>query len=133
MMLINGQSIIQTYLTVSGFLLSVQFFEFIEKQPKFNIHYLWKGVLYRYIRLFPVYAFLIFYNTTWLLKMQDGPVWNHEVEPERYNCRKNWWTNLLFINNQVHRTEPVNCCITLLMNFFKENVFLCSVFNKAGI
>lgn len=111
MMLINGQSIIQTYLTVSGFLLSVQFFEFIEKQSKFNIHYLWKGVLYRYVRLVPVYAFLIFYNATWLLKMQDGPIWNHEVEPEQTYCRRNWWTNLLFVNNYVHRTEPVSLCV----------------------
>lgn len=107
MMLINGQSIIQTYLTVSGFLLSIQFFEFIEKQTNFNIHYLWKGVLYRFVRLVPVYAFLIFYNATWLLKMQDGPVWNHEVETERTFCRRNWWTNLLFVNNYVHRTESV--------------------------
>lgn len=109
MMLINGQSIIQTYLTVSGFLLSIQFFEFIEKQTKFNIHYLWKGVLYRYVRLVPVYAFLIFYNATWLLKMQDGPAWNHEVEMEQTFCRRNWWTNLLFVNNYVHRTEAVIC------------------------
>ncbi|KAJ8927009.1 hypothetical protein NQ314_020572 [Rhamnusium bicolor] len=44
-------------------------------------------------------------NTTWLRHLGTGPNWNHVVGQEYLQCRKNWWTNLLYINNYI---DPEN-------------------------
>ncbi|XP_061496527.1 O-acyltransferase like protein-like, partial [Anopheles gambiae] len=56
--------------------------------------------------LTPVYAFVILLHATWLLKLQTGPLWRWGAETEQTFCRRNWWTNLLYINNYVHADEP---------------------------
>lgn len=58
-------------------------------------------------RLTPVYMFLILFNATWLVRLQNGPLWPHITDTERTFCRANWWTNLFYINNIVAVSEPV--------------------------
>ncbi|ETN67035.1 hypothetical protein AND_001167 [Anopheles darlingi] len=57
-------------------------------------------------RLTPVYAFVILFHATWLLKLQYGPIWRWGAETEQVFCRRNWWTNLLYINNYVNADQP---------------------------
>ncbi|KXJ81468.1 hypothetical protein RP20_CCG019556 [Aedes albopictus] len=64
------------------------------------------ATVYRYVRLTPVYAYVILLHATWLVRMQDGPRWKLGVETERAFCRRNWWTNLLYVNNYVHADQP---------------------------
>lgn len=58
-------------------------------------------------RLTPAYAFILLLHATWLPKLQDGPLWPRGAEVERNFCRRNWWTNLLYVNNYVNADEPV--------------------------
>ena len=57
--------------------------------------------VHRYLRLTPVYAFVLFFTWFLIMHLGDGPnykaqwiggvAWN--------NCEKYWWTNFLYINN----------------------------------
>lgn len=53
---------------------------------------------------------MVFFNATMLLKMTSGPVWPHYADNERSHCRRNWWTNILYVNNFIAAREPV--CVT---------------------
>ena len=57
--------------------------------------------IHRYLRLTPVYAFVLFF--TWFLSMHlaNGPRYNSQWEGGYawQLCDKYWWTNLLYINN----------------------------------
>lgn len=108
MILINGHTVIQTYFAISGFLLSVQFMDYKESQKVFHLSYFFKAIFYRYVRLTPVYAFMILFHATLLIDVQSGPLWKHVAETERSFCRSHWWTNLLYVNNYVHVGEPVS-------------------------
>uniref|UniRef100_A0A8D8L8R5 Nose resistant to fluoxetine protein 6 n=6 Tax=Culex pipiens TaxID=7175 RepID=A0A8D8L8R5_CULPI len=105
---INGGQILQTFFLFSGFLLSLHFFNTRTQLRGRSLG--WGVVLvvvfYRFVRLTPVYAYVLLLHATWLAKFQDGPLWKRGVDPERYFCRKNWWTNLLYANNYVHVEEP---------------------------
>ncbi|XP_062550134.1 nose resistant to fluoxetine protein 6-like [Armigeres subalbatus] len=107
MMLTGGVQITQTFLAISGFLLTVLVMNYAEKRKsKPGLLFLLKATVYRYVRLTPVYAFVIFLHATWLSKMQDGPRWKVGSETERVFCRRNWWSNLLYINNYVNADQP---------------------------
>lgn len=59
-----------------------------------------------YFRITPVYAFVIFFASTWLIRMGEGPFWKNYAEIEYTFCRRNGWTNLLFINNFMSYDQP---------------------------
>ena len=52
----------------------------------------------RYIRLFPLYAFVIFVLVNFLPFMSTGSLFS-EMILQVEHCHKYWWTNLLYINN----------------------------------
>uniref|UniRef100_A0A182LZY6 Acyltransferase 3 domain-containing protein n=1 Tax=Anopheles culicifacies TaxID=139723 RepID=A0A182LZY6_9DIPT len=107
MILTNGVQITQTFLAMSGTLLAIQVMSLAEKRKgRVSFLYIPVAILYRYIRLTPVYAFVILLHGTWLFKLQTGPLWRYAAETEQTFCRRNWWTNLLYINNYVHADEP---------------------------
>lgn len=108
MIQVNGMNVVQTFFAIGGFLMGVQFFALTEKR-KFNFSYFWVAMLYRYIRLTPVYAMVMFFDATWLYKSDMGPFWKTTTETEKSFCRRNWWTNLLYINNYVN---PSQMCMT---------------------
>ncbi|XP_053686964.1 nose resistant to fluoxetine protein 6-like [Sabethes cyaneus] len=107
MLFTGGVQITQTFFVMSGFLLAVQVMSYADqRKEKLGLLFLLKAIFYRYIRLTPVYAFIILLHSTWLHKLQDGPVWKPGVETERAFCRRNWWTNLLYVNNYVNANQP---------------------------
>ncbi|KAJ6641727.1 Nose resistant to fluoxetine protein 6 [Pseudolycoriella hygida] len=105
MILVNGTTIIQTFFVISGYLLSIQFIK-LRETSKFSYSHFWTAIIYRYLRLTPVYLFVILFHATWLVRLQDGPLWPHLMETEKTFCRKNWWANVLYINNIFGTTEP---------------------------
>lgn len=73
-----------------------------------NFRYFWKGIIDRYVRIVPVYGFVILLRASTIsLKWDDGPIWQKYIRADLGTCRKNWWTNLLFINNYVNFNENV--------------------------
>ncbi|XP_035910418.1 nose resistant to fluoxetine protein 6-like [Anopheles stephensi] len=104
--LINGSLIVQSFFEMSGFLLSIHFLTTQAKLKKVSWAAIFVTVAYRYIRLTPAYAYILLLHATWLPKLQDGPLWPRGAEVERNLCRRNWWTNLLYVNNYVNADEP---------------------------
>uniref|UniRef100_A0AAG5DK72 Acyltransferase 3 domain-containing protein n=1 Tax=Anopheles atroparvus TaxID=41427 RepID=A0AAG5DK72_ANOAO len=107
MILTNGVQITQTFLAMSGTLLAIQFLDFAEQRNgRVGFLYVPMAIVIRYIRLTPVYAFVMLFHATWLSKLQVGPLWRWGSETEQAYCRRNWWTNLLYINNYVRADQP---------------------------
>ncbi|XP_052566601.1 nose resistant to fluoxetine protein 6-like [Culex pipiens pallens] len=107
MILTGGTQVVQIFLTMSGFLVAYH----VLVHPGFakkglGLLFLVKAIVLRYIRLTPMYAFVVLLHATWLIKLQDGPMWKRGVETERTFCRRNWWTNLLYVNNFVNADQP---------------------------
>lgn len=59
-------------------------------------------------RLIPLYGMMMAVYAFVLPRLSDGPLWKHMTVKESDNCRKNWWTNVLFINNYVNADQPVS-------------------------
>lgn len=50
--------------------------------------------------------FVLMFNATWLVRLQNGPLWLHAVGAEQQHCRDSWWTNVLYINNVMRIDKP---------------------------
>lgn len=115
-LLISGSLITVTFFVISGLLLTINWLAvtraLADRKPaswgmaryvslfvKFNI--------FRYIRLTVPYAFVLLLSGVYF-ENASGPLWRHIYEREQLACRKNWWTNLLFINNVVRTDERVS-------------------------
>lgn len=97
---LNAFSVVQCFFSISGLLMAFQFAG-LAKKEKFNFKYYPIAIMYRYLRLTPVYFFMMLFDATWLYKSNNGPGWKRMAETERSYCRKNMWTNLLYINNYI--------------------------------
>lgn len=101
----NGSLAIQIFFVMSGFLLFVNFTERQLVDPKSGtlecIAVYFRVFFYRYLRLLPSLLALILFNSTLLVRLQDGPFWRHLAEPERVFCRANWWKNVFFVTNHM--------------------------------
>ena len=69
--------------------------------------------IHRYLRLTPVYAFVLF--SYWLLTVHlaDGPIWRNTTGEDSHfyqSCEKYWWTNLLYINN-IYPQRHLDICM----------------------
>ncbi|KAK7095528.1 nose resistant to fluoxetine protein 6-like [Littorina saxatilis] len=60
-----------------------------------------KFYFHRFWRLTPPYLLVILMYLSLGKYWGSGPMWA-DTQPDRDNCRKSWWTNLLYINNFVH-------------------------------
>ncbi|XP_050524828.1 nose resistant to fluoxetine protein 6-like isoform X1 [Daktulosphaira vitifoliae] len=60
-----------------------------------------KVLVFKYFRLTPVYAVVIFFFATLQYKMDSGPLWENFIGTDKDNCRKVWWLNLLYLNNYI--------------------------------
>lgn len=115
---LNGTMVVQTFFFISGFLLAVHFIEELMHKRLYNFKYFYIAVVYRYLRLTPVYMYVLLFDATYLVKMQVGPLWKRQAGLEKVYCRRNWWTNLLYINNHVNVEEGVSFTKNLLLTYF---------------
>ena len=58
------------------------------------------------IRLTPVYMMSIMIYVCLMRYWGEGPFWPSTL-PDRDNCEKYWWTNLLYINDLVYMDDQV--------------------------
>ncbi|KAL1514039.1 hypothetical protein ABEB36_003363 [Hypothenemus hampei] len=101
----HGDLLVDTFFLLSGLLVAYGLLSQFDKKmvnPAFII-------FMRYIRLTPVYAFVIFYYATVFNYTGKGPLWKVIAGADSEDCRNNWWTNLLYVNNYVN---PGHMCMT---------------------
>ncbi|KAL1502201.1 hypothetical protein ABEB36_007377 [Hypothenemus hampei] len=108
MLIANGWYAIQTFFVISGWLLSYHFYQMLEDMKKIKFTYIFVAIFNRYLRLAPSLAIMVGIHGTWLVHLSRGPYWDEMVGQEYRNCRKNGWTNLLFVNNYV---DSDNMCL----------------------
>uniref|UniRef100_A0A6E8VRC9 Acyl_transf_3 domain-containing protein n=2 Tax=Anopheles coluzzii TaxID=1518534 RepID=A0A6E8VRC9_ANOCL len=91
---------VHTFFTISGVMLAVHFLEFAtSRATRVGWSFLWKGVVMRYVRIFPVLFVVWLYQVSWLDWFARGPGDYRYFALERDNCRTNGWLNFLFLNN----------------------------------
>lgn len=100
---LNATFSVDTFFVMSGLLACYGIMKALQKtKGKFNVPMFY---VHRYIRLTPTYAILLGIVATLYKYISSGPTWTSIIETEE-NCRKNWWTNLLYINN-IFRTDAM--------------------------
>ncbi|XP_055379396.1 nose resistant to fluoxetine protein 6-like [Condylostylus longicornis] len=102
--LINGTGLMQSFFEISGFLIMINFHENISKLKGYKIRSIplfFKMLFFRYIRLTPLLAYGVFFNSTIFLKLGRGPLWRFAAEREKVFCRRNWWITLFYLQNYV--------------------------------
>ncbi|CAH1640058.1 unnamed protein product [Spodoptera littoralis] len=100
----NGMSIMQTFLVMSGFLLVYNSLLHAEKH-KITLMSFPKYIILRWLRLTPPYAVVLGLTITWMRYLTDGPLWQEVIGNEVNDCKKYWWTNLLYINNYFDESQ----------------------------
>ncbi|XP_050518259.1 nose resistant to fluoxetine protein 6-like [Diabrotica virgifera virgifera] len=102
----SGSLAVSTMFCLSSTLLSYKIFSHFEKR-KLTLNDLAMIFVYRYLRLIPPLAVVLLFKITWWRHIGSGPNWNRMVGQEYLYCRKNMWTDLLFLNNII---DPENMC-----------------------
>ncbi|KAJ8716985.1 hypothetical protein PYW08_005384 [Mythimna loreyi] len=107
-MFMNGSMIMQTFFIVSSFLLVYNWLIGSETRP-LSWSMLPQQVVMRWLRLTPSYALIIGLTTTWFSRLTSGgPLWKKIIYYEKVDCRQNWWTHILYINNYF---KTSNCMV----------------------
>ncbi|CAH1164478.1 unnamed protein product [Phaedon cochleariae] len=103
----SGPLCVSTFFLISSFLLVYGIFSKYEKS-ELKFEHMLVMFLNRLIRLLPALTVIIIFQATWWRHLGNGPNWWNIVGKEYLNCRKNWWTNLIFLNTVIDRT---NMCL----------------------
>lgn len=130
----NNSICVATFFVISKWLMTYQLLKFFEDKPIswkvmakffyvdsfgtqiwFYDYYCFGKLTSICCRLTPLLAIVILFNSTLMVHLFRGPIWDSCVAEEYRNCRKNWWTNLLYINNFVDRSNTVK---TLFISYY---------------
>ncbi|XP_071147457.1 O-acyltransferase like protein-like [Mytilus edulis] len=103
---IAGGFSVDTFYMISGMLLTYLQIKQVEKLTKrFNCAktaaYTFNYYFHRIWRLTPMYMMVIMVYGCLMKYFGDGPLWPEAVKTAD-DCKINWWTNLLYVNNLVH-------------------------------
>ncbi|KAF8796912.1 Nose resistant to fluoxetine protein 6 like protein [Argiope bruennichi] len=115
--ILNGFFSVDSFFLLSGFLVAYVFFKQADKTDG-KIPWLY-FYIHRYVRLTIVYFMIILIHTFILPYVGSGPLWPDDAADKF--CRKNWWWNLLYINNFVPQGEqcfPVAWYLANDMQFY---------------
>lgn len=105
MVLLNATLSTDTFLLLSGALLAVSFLRTAGSSGRLSFNPL-SFYWHRYVRITPVYAVVLWFYASLLVRLGSGPLWDRLVGPETDNCVLNWWTNLAYVNNFVQLAAP---------------------------
>ena len=90
----NGFLAVDNFLLLSGMLITYLVLrEMDRRKGKIPLVFFY---LHRYVRISPLYYFVLFLWFKVVPHIGHGPNWSY---PDRHNCEKYWWTNVLYINN----------------------------------
>ncbi|XP_035894401.1 nose resistant to fluoxetine protein 6-like [Anopheles stephensi] len=100
------QNYVQTFFTIGGMLMAINFLDHVRKNPTFRLSYFGERLLNRICRLVPTYAFMILLEASVMRHLIDGPFGQQFIGESAENCQQRWWMNLLFVNNYVGWDNP---------------------------
>ncbi|XP_026822096.1 nose resistant to fluoxetine protein 6-like [Rhopalosiphum maidis] len=89
--------LVDTFFAISGALLILILLDRLEH----SFINPFKVLVFKYFRLTPVYAVIIFFFATLQYKMGSGPLWEAFIGTDKKNCQQTWWLSLLYLNNYV--------------------------------
>ncbi|XP_073814566.1 nose resistant to fluoxetine protein 6-like [Musca autumnalis] len=99
----NGPILIQIFFVLTGFFLKLRFDQQNpinpETKPTRCVLLYIQVFVHRYLKFLPSLVFVILFNATLLTKAGNGPIWKHITDGEHVFCNRNWWKNILMINN----------------------------------
>ncbi|GBO20351.1 Nose resistant to fluoxetine protein 6, partial [Araneus ventricosus] len=87
--IINGFYSVDIFFALSGFL---QAWQFLKQKGELGF---FSTIFHRLVRLFPIYAVVVGFETVLFHLLGSGPLW--PVDGRK--CTGYWWTNLIFVNN----------------------------------
>ncbi|BFZ20623.1 hypothetical protein BsWGS_23662 [Bradybaena similaris] len=101
----NALVSVDTFFTLSGLLTA---FVALNEMKKTGWKINWPlYYFHRFWRLTPPYMLTVLTVMGLMQYLGSGALWNPVQPADRVNCEKNWWTNLLYVNNLV---RPDNMC-----------------------
>ena len=103
---------VDSFFTVSGLLTCYLTLKQLHGKRRlvYNIGFWIQFYLHRYLRLVPAMAGMIIFMIGIYPYIGQGPVWVPLAEAKYEACAKNWWANILFINN-IYPTKGTDGCI----------------------
>nr|CAD2180593.1 unnamed protein product [Meloidogyne enterolobii] len=121
-MVVQAPLAVDSFFLLSGLLTSYIFLVKLQKkQFRLNSFSTWFAYyVRRYLRLTPVYLFVMILLVTVLNYISEGPFWQ-PIDPNF--CRNSWWTNLLYINNFVLQADSCMGWTWYLANDFQLYAF----------
>lgn len=94
--IVNAAIVVDVFFVIGGFLVSLTLLVMLEKSKgKLNVPLLY---IHRYLRITPLYIVIICVGTFVFPLLGNGPYW-HVAKVWAGFCEKNWWKNILYINN----------------------------------
>jgi len=97
LIMLNGTFSVDSFFCIGGILVAYLTLKQVYKSSSMN--FIPIMYLKRYLRLTPLYAFLILFNIGLYKYFGDGPYWKRVVQGvEEDACKDYWWSNLLYIN-----------------------------------
>ncbi|VEN61627.1 unnamed protein product [Callosobruchus maculatus] len=100
-----GSLAVDTFFVTGGFLVSYNYF--LKNTDERRISFC-KFYLHRFLRLTPSLAVVVLFHATIFSYIGSGPFWAFINYFFIDNCKENWWSTLLYVQNFVH---PNNMCI----------------------
>ncbi|XP_068620642.1 nose resistant to fluoxetine protein 6-like [Battus philenor] len=100
-LIFSGMGVVQAYFVMSSFLM-VYKLQILSETTQITWSSFYKILIFRWLRLTPMYALMIAFTMTWMRHFGSGPLWNLYVTGVITDCRNYWWAHLLYINNYIH-------------------------------
>ncbi|KAL3288861.1 hypothetical protein HHI36_003308 [Cryptolaemus montrouzieri] len=99
-----GSLFIENFFVMSSLFLTLNLFQKNEKKS-FGMADIFRNIVDRYLRLTPTMAIMLVIHCSLSKYTAKGPFWYHLIGEEFENCRRNGWTNFLYINNYVNSSQ----------------------------
>ncbi|KAK4883263.1 hypothetical protein RN001_006582 [Aquatica leii] len=93
--LIGGFFSVDTFLVLTGLLISFNAMKLITRKQKFHVI---KYYINRYFRISSVFFVSVLISLS-LIHLSSGPLWKANAQYHQFACSTNWWNTLLYIEN----------------------------------
>lgn len=135
----NATFSVDSFFFISGLLVTLLYVKQERKHPTETCSFVRRScsetlmmLLYRYLRLTPVYLFVVLFNDFAVRQGLDSSVFQ-PAKIEHNTCRIYWWRNILYINNFFPQHEMCMMWSWYMANdmqFYVMSVFLLTLSRK---